>query len=570
MGVLLDMDKLDLEALRGRVATLSAEGHGTWITLPLGSAANRSDALTQAFAQPRGVCVVVLEAEAASDDGTPGPIQDPREVLAQLQDMSEQDLGGPVDLVLMASPVNLTDLPDGYHRLTLDDFDAPAAMLAILGGAPAEKDHHQGPTVDARDLVAGQRSKARAAPEERRTAWRIEPVDDSKPWLQPGALAGVLAVLACLAGVGYFLFDNVNSGASSLPVPTAQDATDAERRAPAATDRPGTDPRVPGGLTPDTSYARQALRLHEAPDATSQRVAFASAGDAVTRLGDADPTGWSRVVLSDGTEGFVFTPLLSPLPVSTGPDEGLMQVQDGPNTPPMVLIGALYGRIGSTADDPGHRASEAPARLIRLSTPRLAGAHEVTRKEWRACVDAGVCHALPPQPRPELSDAPASGMTWTAAQTYVAWLSRSTGRRYRLPSEAEWELAASAGARTPFSFGDRISMVQASFAADQPSDLSYTGRGADAPERVGRHTRNSLGLTDMHGNVAEWTADCWQPSHENRAEDGSPLALPDCAVRAVRGGSWRSPARDIRSAARFGQPATEGSVTIGFRVFREL
>ncbi len=139
---------------------------------------------------------------------------------------------------------------------------------------------------------------------------------------------------------------------------------------------------------------------------------------------------------------------------------------------------------------------------------------------------------------------PAISMTQHAANKYCQWLSAQTGHFYRLPTEAEWEYACRAGTTTPYSFGD-----------EPLEDYAwYYDNSNDKYQKVGTRKPNPWGLHDMHGNVAEWVADVFQPNHQAIASGSQdPLVLPQKLYpRCVRGGSWDDDPEALRSTARRG------------------
>jgi formylglycine-generating enzyme required for sulfatase activity len=153
------------------------------------------------------------------------------------------------------------------------------------------------------------------------------------------------------------------------------------------------------------------------------------------------------------------------------------------------------------------------------------------------------------------------------AQRYVAWLSRMTGKTYRLLSEAEYEYTARAGTQTAYPWGDDIKL--------NGKAMAYCGRCGSQwdnkqPAPVGSFPPNAFGLYDMVGNVWEWTEDCYNNSYKGAPVDGSAWTNEgDCNTRVARGGSWLLPG-GLRSASRFGLTTGSRSVDIGFRVARTL
>ncbi len=243
---------------------------------------------------------------------------------------------------------------------------------------------------------------------------------------------------------------------------------------------------------------------------------------------------------------------------------------EAPHCPWLVTVPAGSFLMGSPDSEPGRHPDEGPRRRVTLRSYAI-GQHEVSFAQWDACVAAGGCA---PQPRDEgwgRGDRPAIRITHAMAQDYVGWLSRQTGQRYRLPSEAEWEYAARAGTDTPFGLGERIDPSTANMAGG----FTYNGsaRGVDRQRTVpvGSLPANAWGLHEMHGNVLEWTADCWHEDYRGAPRDGRPW-LKDCSQpgrHVLRGGSWYDRASDLRSAFRSGLWSGNENGT-GLRVVREI
>jgi formylglycine-generating enzyme required for sulfatase activity len=148
-------------------------------------------------------------------------------------------------------------------------------------------------------------------------------------------------------------------------------------------------------------------------------------------------------------------------------------------------------------------------------------------------------------------------------QQYLPWLSRKTGKAYRLLTEAEWEYAARAGTGTPFWWGASIS----------PSQANYGGpkgeyRGQTVP--VDNFAPNPWGLYNVHGNVWEWVQDNWHADYAGAPQDASIWAGGDGSLRVLRGGSWGIIPGLLRSAGRFRYQPTNRDYLVGFRVARTL
>ena len=170
---------------------------------------------------------------------------------------------------------------------------------------------------------------------------------------------------------------------------------------------------------------------------------------------------------------------------------------------------------------------------------------------------------------------PVACVSWDDAQSYVRWLSRKTGKHYRLLSEAEWEYAARAGTSGPFHTGSTISTDQANYRGTRTYGAGREGLYRESTVPVMSFPANAFGLHDMHGNVWEWVEDCEHWSYENAPWDGSPwIAVNEtggnCHKRVMRGGSWLDWPWALRSAHRVPHRADSRTSVTGFRVARTL
>ena len=235
-------------------------------------------------------------------------------------------------------------------------------------------------------------------------------------------------------------------------------------------------------------------------------------------------------------------------------------IQDCDECPEMVVVPAGSFRMGSPPSEEGRFDNEGPMRRVTISEPFAVGKYEVTFAEWDACVSAGGCKGRKPDDEGWGRGArPVINVSWGDAWSYALWLSRRTGKEYRLLSEAEWEYAARAGTSTRYSFGDRIS----------PRDANYDQiEGRTLP--VGSYKPNGFGLYDMHGNAWEWVEDCWNGGYTGAPSDGSAWESGACDLRVLRGGSWYYQPRDLRSAFRFWLVSGLRFGVTGFRVARTL
>jgi len=175
---------------------------------------------------------------------------------------------------------------------------------------------------------------------------------------------------------------------------------------------------------------------------------------------------------------------------------------------------------------------------------------------------------------------PVVNVSWNDAQAYVEWLSKHSGKTYRLPTEAEYEYAERAGTTTTYWWGNGIpgrKVENLTGAGDRsPAHRSWANAfsgytdGYWGPAPVMSFLANPFGLYDMSGNVSEWVADCWHENYIRAPADGSAWVNPGCSERVIRGGSWGSAPDQDGSSFRQGASADTRSGRVGFRIARDL
>nr|WP_070960125.1 SUMF1/EgtB/PvdO family nonheme iron enzyme [Hyphomonas sp. Mor2] len=214
--------------------------------------------------------------------------------------------------------------------------------------------------------------------------------------------------------------------------------------------------------------------------------------------------------------------------------------------PKMVELPGGSFTMGSPSDEANRSGNEGPQREVTLQ-PFAISATEITRSQWQLCVDAGACSA----DQGGEGDLPVTRVSYDEAVGYANWLSQQGDRRYRLPSEAQWEYAARGGTNTPYWWGGNF-----------PGPGVASGEVADTSALPD----NPFGVSGMLGNVREWVADCYVNNYREAPTDGSVVSQAGCDRFVVRGGSWRLGAEEHRAAnrARFSRSIQDRSV--GFRV----
>ena len=254
-------------------------------------------------------------------------------------------------------------------------------------------------------------------------------------------------------------------------------------------------------------------------------------------------------------------------PAADGPYKPGQTFKDCFECPEMVVVPAGSFMMGSPEDEAGRTYFEGPQHRVTFPQPFAIGKYAVTFDEWNACVADRGCDGYQPSDSSwGRGKRPVVNVSWKDAQVYVAWLKRKTGRDYHLPSEAQREYATRAGTTTPFWWGATITNDQANFTNDG-------GRRGQFPYQtapVDTFQPNPWGLFQVHGNVFEWTEDCWKDDYKGAPTDGSAWTSNDCASRVTRGGSWETFPRYLRSAYRERYIAVNRSPRYGFRVARKL
>ena len=290
-------------------------------------------------------------------------------------------------------------------------------------------------------------------------------------------------------------------------------------------------------------------------------------------------------------------------PASAKPVAGQV-FRDCDTCPEMIGVPADSFTIGSPPEEPGRREDEGPQREIRIDRAFAVGKYEVTRSQYEAFLRdtkhpvSGGCVTDRRNPGKWAPDAetnfrdpgfiqsddhPAACVSWNDAKAYLGWLNRKTGGGYRLLTEAEWEYVARAGSTAAFPWGasiddgcvhmngyDQVSLAKKGdlykgeavpFAACSDGYLNTAPVGSFRPHRFGVH--------DMIGNLGEWVEDCATISYAALRPDGT-HDDGDCSKRMVRGGSWGTQPRQLRSAERIRYSPTDVDDSIGIRVAKSL
>ncbi len=258
----------------------------------------------------------------------------------------------------------------------------------------------------------------------------------------------------------------------------------------------------------------------------------------------------------------------------------------------MIAVPGGKFKIGSPEDEPYRRSDEGPQKEVEVSSFFMAEVevswdeflvfYGQTKREGRtsdtkskvvvdpksastvAEVDA-ISGPTPPYGQPDqnwgMNSRPAITMRYATAETYCKWLSQKTGKKYRLPTEAEWEYACRAGSQNPYFFeGDpkrysKDRFMNKIFGADTTNInryVIYSGNSSAKTQMPNAVKPNPFGLKNMLGNVAEFCSDWYALDAYTNLTDGvkDPKGPVSGTERVIRGGSFKSEATEVRSAAR--------------------
>jgi formylglycine-generating enzyme required for sulfatase activity len=258
------------------------------------------------------------------------------------------------------------------------------------------------------------------------------------------------------------------------------------------------------------------------------------------------------------------TPASSPAPAVFVPDPGVGETfRECDDCPEMVVVPAGRFVMGLSSNEMERlKSEEGPSHEVTIDAQFAVGRYSVTFAEWDACADDHGCGGYHPKDEGwDRGDHPVINVSWEDAKSYVKWLSRKTGKTYRLPSEAEREYFARAGTTTPYWWGKAISPNQAKYGGSL-LEAAFVGRTVP----VKSFRPNPWGLYQVHGNVWEWTADCWNENYDGAPTDGSAWISGDCAQHVVRGGAFHVLANSIRVSVRDAKSSRSNDT--GFRVVR--
>ena len=398
-------------------------------------------------------------------------------------------------------------------RSQLADGDDTAAHLhvPVLDRQPARAE--AGPVVANQDLrpqASGDKGKAGGLVAGSRSRW-----------LGPGLGLGISGIIALLV---WLMLGTENPLSVDWSIPPQPDEVSTENK---VTPQMQDEPAVSGGGSAQTADSSGKVPATEAvpeaaPETPVQPVETAAVTVAAVRS------------FRDALQGGIKGPVMMELPAGT------------------YKMGSL-GNSLNYDESPRHKVSLAGFSISK---------YEVTFAEYDRFARA-TGRRLPYDESWGRGNRPVVNVSWQDAVAYTKWLSRQSGKNYRLPTEAEWEYAVRAGGVSRHWWDDEEEGVYANcFNCGSEWDNRQTSP-------VGSFPANRFGLHDMAGNVQEWTQDCYQTGYTDASPSGSALLIPECTQRSVRGGGYTSPLDTLRSARRGQYDQDTRLDNIGFRVVRD-
>ncbi|HKT99096.1 MAG TPA: formylglycine-generating enzyme family protein [Paraburkholderia sp.] len=328
----------------------------------------------------------------------------------------------------------------------------------------------------------------------------------------------------------------LRAAASTAPAAPPSPPPQAKSPVPAATPSAAQAKTPPPAATPPATQAKTPPPA-AAPSAAQNRPAAAATATAPAAVQAAVPAKTNIVAAKPGPH----------------------DIQDCPACPLLIAVSPGNFMMGNETDDP----SERPVHRVTIEHGYALAKYSVTVAQWNACANAGACPHLSSDSN-AAPNAPVRDLSWDDAEQYVKWLSKISGKPYRLPTEAEWEYAARGGTATRYWWGNEMRKGTANC-----KDCGPPWR-VDAPDDVGSFAANPYGFYDMAGGVWEWVSDCWHNSYKNAPDDGRSWDEPNCQTRVIRGGSWRDGAGYMLSATRFKYDSSVRYNANGFRVARDM
>ncbi len=340
--------------------------------------------------------------------------------------------------------------------------------------------------------------------------------------------------------------------------------------------------------------------MRQWPSVTSTRIGRLSKGDAVWvagRVRDGRGQAWYLVDYEQSTQGqgYVYASLLQKSLGFIDTDEGKQQQQVAVQTvvsrKDAVTTGPVAGMTGPVAGmidlATGMDLVSIPQGCFQMRSNNggnddeklvlevcvndfWMGKYEVTQGQWQKIMGDN------PASFQKGDNYPVEQVSWKDAQKFITKLNKKSGKKYRLPTEAEWEYAVRAGTKTSRHWGNDISCDKAMYGNNKDWNSSCSdyvrkrGLMPDSTAPVGSYPANQFGLYDMMGNVWEWCADWYEEKYYASCSGDNPTGPLSGSNRVIRGGSWDNSPGYVRSTYRHRNTPDDRNYYMGFRLARSL
>lgn len=318
-------------------------------------------------------------------------------------------------------------------------------------------------------------------------------------------------------------------------------------------------------LTVKTTPDEARVRLMNIPDKYKEGINLVSGRYhiEISKTGYKTKTEWIEIKNEPLTVSFLLEADLNP---SVDPAKASIPniVYGGKNAPALVRVPA-----GSFIMGNDNNMHSAPAHKVNLNKAFAISKYEVTFAEYDFFAQS-TSKPLPGDNGWGREDRPVIHVSWHDAVAYAQWLSKTTGKKFRLPTEAEWEYVARAGSSGNYWWGDNEADAKGRANCRRGCSSNFSGLFGSKTAPVGSYNPNAFGLYDTAGNVSEWVQDCYQDNYKSASSTGAAIEEKQCEGRVVRGGSTKDNVQHLISTSRDNIPAGYLTETLGFRLVMEL
>lgn len=352
------------------------------------------------------------------------------------------------------------------------------------------------------------------------------------------------------------------SEAILAPIDMATTASASSSDAIISGDSSSSTPLITYALTVKTSPAQARVRILNIPDRYQPGIQLPAGRYhiEVSQTGYDTQRNWIDIIDQDITPTFSLTESIAP------GDEISSQVitsikSDGPE---MISIPTGSFFMGNK-DDP----LTMPVHKVTISKPFAMSKYEITFDDYDMFAQA-TNRALPSDNRWGRGNRPVINVNFEDARAYARWLSETTGKKYRLPTESEWEYVARADTNSLFWWGNDVKEASGRANCRRGCNSKFSGLFGAKTAPVGSYPANGFGIYDTAGNVSEWVEDCFTDNYTLHPKNGQAMLVKSCDSHVVRGGSAKDNAERLANHIRDYHRTEIFDMHLGFRVVMEL